>query len=547
MGSRGFPCESSRDCLPCLLIQRTTCFVPGFRLQHDRRQCFAFGLVPQEHRAEAQRSDVGRVPLDDFDCAGRRHAATDENIDRPADDVPILRERTGVFRNQRADRTLAIFRDPLQQGPFVGGAGRRLGMRLVPNTHLGDRQGLEVLLDDRLGQPELQVLVHPLVHDFPADVVVVVRKMHERLGHDEPGRAEHLVMLHQFGQSLGGDFPGPIVGGRHAQRPRRRHGGELDIAGPDAQVACVLANAAALHGGPDHDGRKRHGRTRVDRRKDERLRAAAAGAGDADPLRIDVLSRTDPIQSADRVVGLKAHARLQPGLGLRTGIAPVLRRAHGRTQPGTVRQLQAVGHSHHVVDEDDAAHAGQLHTARLQRKAAADLKPLGAVGDRLTDRLLSRVLESPIGPMAVRTQYCGQPTAAAFGSVEVPRDEMSGITFQKDLFDGVAVAIDQSVHDRMGRRLCRHGPQAGGHSQLPMQPLGSHGPLLLALAWNEREIAVKVHDRTEAFVIRQLSLRQHAGRFSRGSRLGRQARKQKQRGEDHSRLRQASVHGHHSD
>ena len=80
----------------------------------------------------------------------------------------------------------------------------------------------------------------------------------------------------------------------------------------------------------------------------------------------------EPVQRADRVVGLQAHDVLQPGLGLRAEEAPVLRRVHLRPRrPGPCAELHAVGVADHVVVEDDAAHAGQLHAAGLQRIAPA--------------------------------------------------------------------------------------------------------------------------------------------------------------------------------
>ena len=79
-----------------------------------------------------------------------------------------------------------------------------------------------------------------------------------------------------------------------------------------------------------------------------------------------------------------------------------------------MRQLHAVGIADHVVVEHDAAHAGQLHAAALQRAAAADFEPLGACHDLLRER--ARLIEEPaVGPMAVRAEHAGKLARLALG------------------------------------------------------------------------------------------------------------------------------------
>ena len=53
------------------------------------------------------------------------------------------------------------------------------------------------------------------------------------------------------------------------------------------------------------------------RTEDECLRAAAAGAGDADAARIDVRQAQQEVEGADAVPGLQAHEALQAQLGRR--------------------------------------------------------------------------------------------------------------------------------------------------------------------------------------------------------------------------------------
>src|SRR5947209_7134353 len=85
--------------------------------------------------------------------------------------------------------------------------------------------------------------------------------------------------------------------------------------GLGANIGAVLADAAALHGGRNHDGRESGRRAVVDGAENERLRAAAAGARHADSLRIDIRQARQKIQSSDAVPGLQPHEALQSQLG----------------------------------------------------------------------------------------------------------------------------------------------------------------------------------------------------------------------------------------
>ena len=221
---------------------------------------------------------------------------------------------------------LARGSDGFQQRAFVGCAARRLGMIARPNGQLFDRQRLIIFFDHRFGQTELQIFVEPLIHHLAADVVVVVSKLQHRLGHHLIASAEQAIDLLQLRQALGIDLLGPVVGGRHAQGSRRDQGGHLDIASVDAQQRRILAGAAPLHARRDHYGRKRHGWPRIDGTQDKRLRAAAARAGHANPLRIDVGQLAEPVESPQRVVRLQAEHALHSQLGLRAEEAPILGR-----------------------------------------------------------------------------------------------------------------------------------------------------------------------------------------------------------------------------
>ena len=95
-------------------------------------------------------------------------------------------------------------------------------------------------------------------------------------------------------------------------------------------------------------------------------------------------------------------------------LGPLLGKAMGQLE----RNLHAVGIAHHVVVKHDAAHAGQLHAARLQRIAAADFKPLGAVDDLLARDSSPASVEPAVGPMAMRTEHARQLAALALRPIQ---------------------------------------------------------------------------------------------------------------------------------
>ena len=178
-----------------------------------------------------------------------------------------------------------------------------------------------------------------------------------------------------------------------------------------------------------------------------------------------------------------------------------------------MRHLPAVGHADHVVLEDDAAHPRQLHAQGLENVASADLESLLAADELPADFLRAGIEETPVGPVSVGSQDGGQLAGSAFRTIQTSRDEMPGITLEIDLLDGVALAIDTAVDDRMIRRFRRHGPQAGRHQDLPPHLLGALLPRFASLRRNEREIPVFVFQRFKPRILRQLSGGQHPNLF----------------------------------
>ena len=173
------------------------------------------------------------------------------------------------------------------------------------------------------------------------------------------------------------------------------------------------------------------------------------------------------IEGADAVPGLQAHEALQPQFRLGVGEAFAM------------RDRLAVGVADHVVVEDDAAHAGELGAASLQRIACAPRSssrpPLRSGSSR---GLVAGLVESAVGPVAVRTQHAGQLARLALGPVEVAADVMARHAGEEDLFDGVAVAVDLAVDDGIQRRLLGHRPESVGDEHLLAQFLTAFLPML---------------------------------------------------------------------
>ena len=386
----------------------------------------------------------------------------------------------------------------------------------VPHAHLVAGERLKILFNHRFRHAQLEVLVQPRVHHRPAHVVVIVRKLHQRLGHHQVLGAEHLVELLELGEALGFDFLGPVVGGRHAQRAGRDQGRDLDIPRAHAQIAGVLAGAAALHGGGNHDGRKSDGRAGIDRAEHEGLRAPAAGPRHGDPLRIHLGQRAEEVQRADGIVGLEPEDGLQPEFGLRAEIAPIFRRVHPGSHARAVLQLHAVGVADHVVMEDHAAHAGQLHAAGLQDVAAAHLETFGPFHERLANRGGTVIGEAAVGPMPVRTQHARHAAVDALGPIQITGDEMAWKTFQIDFLDRVLPAVHAAVDHGVGRGFGGHGPEPGGHQDLSPQPLGPFGPFLGCGTGGERKITVERFQGPQPAILRELPGREHPRGFGLG-------------------------------
>src|SRR5207245_1161043 len=90
------------------------------------------------------------------------------------------------------------------------------------------------------------------------------------------------------------------------------------------------------------------------------------------------------------------------------------------------------------------------------------------------------IVKPAVGPVAVGAKNSGPlairgltPPARRFGPVEIARDIMSWIACEEDFFDGVVIAVDRAVDNRLQRSLFGHGPKAGSHQHLFAQLLAA--------------------------------------------------------------------------
>ena len=136
--------------------------------------------------------------------------------------------------------------------PFIAVLSVSLGrwMLVVPHRELLARQRLEVLLDHRPREAQLEVLVEESVEGGPRDGVVVVREMLAAL-------EEHVVLLAvacvevlQFGEALGGHLLDVLRQRHHVQAGREEHVDPVGDELVDRGGRAVGADRSTL--APDH-------------------------------------------------------------------------------------------------------------------------------------------------------------------------------------------------------------------------------------------------------------------------------------------------------
>ena len=344
------------------------------------------------------------------------------------------------------------------------------------------------------------MLVEPGIHPRPGDIVEVVRKLRHRRALHVVRRAEHAVEPLQLGKPVRHHVFRPVVGRGHRLRPRCEQPRELHVARADPEQAGVLAGAAALHRGGHHALGKRDHRARVDRPKQDRLRAAAAAARDAQPARIDVGQAGEKIQGPDRHPRLQPHDRLQAHLRLGAKKAPSLRTRHVRPRLGEpvcqfVRDLAAVRVADHVVDERHTSHAGELRTKRQFRKPARGLEAFFAKHDLFSDALDAHVLQA--AAMSMRAQHARERARSAGRTKQHTRDVEPRHRLEVDFLDREALALDLAVDHRIERRLHWHRPKTRRHEDSASQFLRAALPSLARVGYVERKEAVEILRRLE--------------------------------------------------
>src|SRR5262249_43342453 len=159
----------------------------------------------------------------------------------------------------------------------------------------------------------------------------------------------------------------------------------------------------------------------------------------------------------------------------------------------------------------DAAHAGEHRAAGLERVAGALGGLLGPLLDLLGGGLLAGVEEAAVGPVPVRAEHAGVLRRAVPGPVQVAADVVAPPAWRRDLLDGVAVALEAAVDDRLQRRLLRQRPEAGGDQDALADLAAALVPLVPGGRRREREVAVEVFGLAEPGVGGLLAGRQDAG------------------------------------
>src|SRR5262245_10524407 len=156
--------------------------------------------------------------------------------------------------------------------------------------------------------------------------------------------------------------------------------------------------------------------------------------------------------------------------------------------------LLAIRVANHVVEESNAAHAGELSAARLERVFCTLDSFLGALLELALYLGIGGCVETAIGPVPVRIQdgwilaarrWRGRP-------IQVAAHIMPRKAGEENLLDGVAVADDLAVDDRLQRQLLGHRPEPIGEQHLFADFLATPGPVFLARRYLEGEVAVEV-------------------------------------------------------
>ena len=185
-----------------------------------------------------------------------------------------------------------------------------------------------------------------------------------------------------------------------------------------------------------HD-RHRHRNPRIDRGQQKRLGPAARGAGGADAVGIDVGERGQKIDATDTVPQLQRQ---------RSGVLVL---------PADVAQFPV---AHHVVGQDDRAHA------RQRRGPLLHVGPIAAVVPGLV-------------PVAMRAQDPGVGSVARGRAIQAARHEHAGEALERHLLDGVPVVLAPVMVDGVERCPFRPRAHPSADQDALADPRGARVPL----------------------------------------------------------------------
>ncbi|GBD37748.1 hypothetical protein HRbin36_02884 [bacterium HR36] len=126
-----------------------------------------------------------------------------------------------------------------------------------------------------------------------------------------------------------------------------------------------------------------------------------------------------------------------------------------------MRYALGIGVADHVVMEDHAPHPRQHGATRLQRIARTCFRFLRTTGQLVFHRLGVGLKEAAIRPMSMRAQHPREPlphVGFRFGPIQIPRYIVSRQAFEINFPDGVLVAVNRAVDNRLQRGAFGHRP-----------------------------------------------------------------------------------------
>ena len=234
-----------------------------------------------------------------------------QDVPRPADDLTITLERLTISWSQSSDLPLGIVGQPFEKLVLKVGASLGSRMLIVPHRQLLALEPLVRAFKNRFLKSEVEMPIEPVIHNRPADIVIVVWKLQEGDVRNVLCCSEHTIMLLQLRKALFRHGSCSIIGREQEQRLGRVQRGEFEVVGTDAKSTYVLTCASALSSGRDNHCRHGDERPVVHCTQHKRLGPSSAAAGNRDTFRIDVRQTGQEIEGANGIVRMQSHRVLQ--------------------------------------------------------------------------------------------------------------------------------------------------------------------------------------------------------------------------------------------